>query len=475
MTVDEALQSAIDLQRAGKSGQAEAVYRRILDAHPDHAQSLHALGALCLQMGRTPDAVELFRRVAALHPGMPEAHNNFGGALIEQKLFEMSIPSLETAIKLRPDYAAAHCNLGNALLGMGRLDESEAAFRRNLELQPDSPEARNGLANVLYLRAETDRAIEMYQAAITLRPEYAKAHWNLGLALLMKGDLARGWPEYEWRWRMQDYIFRRNLNRPMWDGSDLAGRRILLHAEQGFGDTIQFARYMPMVADRGGKIVLACQRELQRLLQTAAPIEACVAPGEPLPPHDVQCGLLSLPYVFKTTLANVPNRTPYLRTEKGTWPSRLADERRLKIGLAWYGRPYPPGRSIPLEMFEPLGRVAGTRLISLQKGDAAKDVQSAPATLQLTDWSADLHDIADTAALIETLDLVITIDTAVAHLAGALGKPVWVLLKSVPDWRWLLAGDRTPWYPSMRLFRQNRPGDWPEPINEVARALETLL
>jgi Tfp pilus assembly protein PilF len=475
MTVDEAIQMASELERAGKSAQAEAIYRRILDAHPDHGKSLQCLAALCLRMGRSDQAIELFRRAAALHPESPEVHNNLGGALIEQRQFEQSLPSLQTAVMLRPDYASAHCNLGSALLGLGRLDESEAEFQRTLELLPDSVEARNGLANVLYQRGETDRAIEMYEAAISLSPDYAKAHWNMGLALLKKGDLARGWPEYEWRWRRHNYIFRHNLNRPMWDGSDLSGRRILLHAEQGLGDTIQFARYMPMVADRGGSIILACQEELRRLLQTAAKVETCIAPGDPLPPHDVQCGLLSLPYVFKTTLANVPAQVPYLQAEREPWRQRLADERRLKIGLAWAGRPTHQedrNRSIALARLAPLAAAKNVRFVSLQKGEAANQI--AAAAFGITDWTQELKDFSDTAGLIENLDLIITIDTAVAHLAGALGKPVWVLLQTVPDWRWMLKGDRTPWYPSMRLFRQPRPGDWTEPISRIVQALETM-
>jgi hypothetical protein len=318
--------------------------------------------------------------------------------------------------------------------------------------------------------------VEAFEKAITLRADYALAHWNLGLILLSLGDFQRGWAEYEWRWRRPEYARHDHFKRPRWDGTQLGRRRILLHTEQGFGDVIQFIRFVPKVVERGGKVILACHSELRRLLSKIEGVQQWIDPGETLPEFDVHCPLMSLPKVFGTTVQTVPGQAPYLAAGAELaerWRERVEGLPGRKVGLAWAGRPghgNDRNRSIRLNQLEKLGIVAGVSFVSLQKGEAAR--QQTPG-LTITDWTADLNDFADTAALIANLDLVIAVDTAVAHLAGALGKPVWVLLPFVPDWRWMLDREDSPWYPTMRLFRQPAIGDWETPISRIVEALKS--
>jgi len=298
--------------------------------------------------------------------------------------------------------------------------------------------------------------------------------------LLLQGDFKRGWQEHEWRWKCRDYPSpQRNFAQPLWDGSALERRTLLLHTEQGLGDAIQFIRYLPLVAQRGGKIIIECQAELRRLFQTM--LEKCpiVVRGDPLPAFDLHCPLLSLPLIFGTTLENIPQTVPYLHADAQDvkkWRERLDEHSpHLKMGLVWAGSPTNKNdrsRSIKLQSLAPLGQVPGVRLLSLQKGAAAAEAKTPPMGMELVDYTQELTDFADTAALIANLDLLISVDTAVVHLAGAMGKLVWTLLPFSPDWRWLLERENSPWYPTMRLFRQQVIGDWDNVITRVASALQ---
>jgi tetratricopeptide (TPR) repeat protein len=337
-----------------------------------------------------------------------------------------------------------HCNLGNTLLDKKQPKEAIAAFLRCIAINPTVPEA----------------------------------HYNYSLALLTLGDFQQGWEEYEYRLKCKGLFLRRDFTQPQWDGSPLEARTILLYAEQGVGDALQFIRYLPLVEQRGGRIIVECQAELQRLFQTTAERCQIVADGQPLPAFDLHCSLLSLPRVFQTTLANLPQTVPYLQAdaeETRKWQHRLADDSPIvKVGLAWAGNPdhkNDRNRSMKLARLAPLGQAPGVRFFSLQKGATAAQAKTPPPGMDLVDWTEELKDFADTAALIANLDLVIAVDTAVVHLAGAMGKPVWTLLPFVPDWRWLLEREDSPWYPTMRLFRQNSWGDWDSVITRVADAL----
>jgi Flp pilus assembly protein TadD len=400
------------------------------------------------------------------------------------------------AIALQPDYPEAHNNLGNTLLELGLFAEAEMSCREALRLRPDFPEALNGLGAALQNLGHTTQAEASYRAALRLRPDRAGPHSNLGHTLLLSGRFEEGWNEFEWRWKTRQLSgSARKFSAPLWHGEPIGDRAILLHAEQGLGDTLQFCRYVPVVA-AGARTILQVQAPLVRLLSTlpriaepgiAEPgIAKIVAWGDSLPPFDLHCPLLSLPRAFGTTLDTIPATTPYLTADPvlaAAWRERLACLVGLRVGLVWAGSSrseYPAlaavdrRRSIALDTMAPLGETPGVSLISLQKGEPAAQADHPPDGMALHDFTADLHDFVDTAALIDGLDLVISVDTAVAHLAGALGKPVWLLNRFDTCWRWLLNRDDSPWYPTLRQFRQPAPGEWTSVTCEVRDALTRL-
>jgi tetratricopeptide (TPR) repeat protein len=434
------LQHAAQLQVARRFKEAEEIYRDVLRQHPKQPDALHLLGVIYAQAERMQEAIELIKRAIAIRPNASEYHNNLGNIYIRQGLTEEAMAAFSRAVELRPDYTKALSNLGGVLKKTGRY----AA------------------------------AMHAYERAISVTPTSGEAHWNMGLLLLLQGQLKRGWAEYEYRFEVPELReTKRQCSQPRWDGSDLRGKTILLHAEQGFGDAIQFARYIPLVAQKNGRIVVEVQPELQRLFASIAGIDVLVARPNPLPAFDVHCPLMSLPHVFGTTLETIPDRIPYLAVPgalKELWGG-LAGTSRRKIGLVWAGNPThrnDRNRSIPPSILLELIRTTEADFISLQKPRANDGMPNG----QLTDFTDELTDFADTAAVIENLDLVIAVDTAVAHLAGALGKPAWVLVPNAPDWRWLLDRDNSPWYPTVRLFRQPRPGDWSAVVLAVADQLK---
>jgi hypothetical protein len=371
-------------------------------------------------------------------------------------------------------------NLAVSKQHSGNLPEAERLYRALLAHHPDMAEAHFNLGTILDATGRWHDAIAAFRQAAKLRPDLAVAHWNLGLTLLRQGDYPAGWPEWEWRWNVPDLRLNRlQCRQPQWDGAELAGKRILLYAEQGFGDTIQFARYVPLVAARGGIVTLGCPTELFNLFSRLPGVETCLPqPGTAPASFSVHASLPSLPRIFGTTLATIPQNIPYMHADPAKierWRARMTGTNTKKIGLVWAGRPTHRGdreRSLPLAALADLPALPGIQWFSLQKGDAAQQARTAP--FELTDWTNELIDFSDTAALIANLDLVISVDTSVAHLAGAMGKPVWVLLPFVPDWRWLLERGDSPWYPTMRLFRQTTSGDWQTPLAQLHKALQSL-
>jgi tetratricopeptide (TPR) repeat protein len=507
---------AIALAQDSQPAEALATMRKAVDVSPN-PRSLNNLGVMLMKMDRAEEAIGIFDRALAQAPNYAEAHNNLANALMQTRRTMEAVAAFERAIALKPDYFQAHnnlsyalsmlrrypeaiaacrkslalepdnaqglTNLGVALEGDGQFDEAIAISQKALQIQPDLPEPYLTLSKAFSEKDQIPEAIAAARKAISLRPDFASAHFNLSTLLLSIGEFTEGWREHESRVKAEHLqLVPREFSRPRWDGNDLAGRRILLHCEQGFGDAIQFVRYAPIVAARGGEVILECRPELVRLFHSVASVKVWVILGQNFPEHDVYYPLLSLPMLFDTTPATIPAAVPYIRAETGAaaaWKDRLAKEPGLKIGpkvgLVWGGSKVPePDRSIPLEQFAALARIPNVRLISLQKGPAAQEARNPPAGLSLIDWTAELNDFADTAALISQLDLVITIDTSVAHLAGALGKPVWVLLRRAADWRWLLDRADSPWYPTMRLFRQTIYRDWKAPIREVIQQLRRL-
>jgi tetratricopeptide (TPR) repeat protein len=432
----------IFLQGRGQLAEAEACYRRAIELVPNFAAAMSNLGAVLAERGRLEEASGWYSRAIAERADFPDAHNNLGATMAKLDRVEEAEALHRRAIALKPDFADAHYNLGVALHGQGRFDEALAG----------------------------------YAEAVRLNPDYVDARWNRAFLLLTMGRFAEGWREHEWRWRRKHQP-PRSFPQPLWKGEPIDGRTILLHNEQGTGDTLQFVRYAPLVAARGARVLLQVQRPLARLVRASldSGIEV-LAEGDLLPPFDLHSPLLSLPLCLATTLENIPARIPYLAADPAAaarWRARIGPAPGLKVGLVWAGNAQHKNdrnRSIALERLLPVIDEVKARWFSLQVGERAGDLtRLAPG--RISNLADRFIDFAETAAVIDNLDLVISVDTAVAHLAGALGKPVWVLLPAVPDWRWLLGRADSPWYPTARLFRQPARGDW----DSVMRALREAL
>lgn len=456
----------------GKLEQAAALFERAIAGDPKYFQAYLNLGNVRASEGRYEEAARNFGKVIELVPVFAPAHNNLANALKHLGRIAAAEESLKKSIELDPGYAEAYDNLGLLCLREGRFVEAEANFRRTLALKPGSAAALNNLGVCYRDQGMLEKAVECYDRAFALAPEYGETRWNRAIAWLLAGDLERGWPEYEWRWKRSDFAaIKPEFPLPAWDGGPLAGRTIFVSSEQGIGDTIQFVRYAPVLADRGARVLFGCQPELLTVLAGVRGIAALVPIGGAIPPFDTYASLLSVPGLCRTTLATIPAEVPYIRAEPervGRWAERLRPLTGLRVGIAWRGNPKhlnDHNRSCPARFFRPLLAVPGVSAVSLQKEATAGEIQELAGALDL---APELADFADTAAAIENLDLVIAVDTAAVHLAGALAKPVWVLLAYAPDWRWMLAREDGPWYPSARLFRQAKPRDWPELMARVA-------
>jgi tetratricopeptide (TPR) repeat protein len=465
------------LAREGKQEEARGCYQRALVLNPDSMEALCNLGNLFCACGKHEEAKACYERAIALRPDIAEVHNNLGVVFRELGMSGEAQTCHERALVLKVDYADAHNNLGIVFRDQGRMDQSVTCHERALALKPDYSEAYNNLGNTRRSQGRLEEARKCHEQALALNSNNVEAKWNLSLVELLTGDFAAGWRDYEIRSRRKKNATR-SFAEPLWRGEPLHGARILLHAEQGLGDTVQFLRYALLVQDAGGTVILDVQRSLLRLAAELPGIAALVATGDPLPPFEWHCPLMSLPAAFQTSIESIPSQVPYLHlpadaritAENLEWP-----EDGLRVGLVWSGNPLFPEdrlRSIPLSGFEALLALHGVHFFSLQMGPAASQLSEVGA--RVIDLQHAIGDMADTAALIDKLDLVITVDTAVAHLAGALGKPVWVLLPFAPDWRWLMDRADSPWYPTMRLFRQPKFGEWDPVLERVRGELEAL-
>jgi hypothetical protein len=440
------------------------------------------LGLVAMSIGRNDLGLEYIGQALAIRPTVAEYYGNYGLALARSGRGDQAMAIYQKALALRPDYPEAHHNLGNALDKKDRWHEAIAEYRIALALRPEFPEALADLGASLHDLGEYDEAIAVYQKTLALDPKLARAHLNMAIAMMLKGDLRQGFEHYDWRWDVSELGIRaRSFEQPIWDGSDLAGRRILLHAEQGFGDVIQMVRYVPAVAARGGEVWLECRTDLHRTLKNFPGIKRLIDADHPNYNFDLHCPMMSLPRRFQTTLETIPADIPYLRADPAlakVWRARFsANDSRLRVGLVWAGSAVhykDRRRSMPLSKLAPLANVPGVQFYMLQKGPPAEQASSPPPGLSMIDWTGDLNYFADTAGLLENLDLIVTADTSVVHLAGAMGKPAWVFIPYVPDWRWMLKREDSPWYPSLRLFRQEIMDDWQAPIDNVARELTKL-
>jgi Tfp pilus assembly protein PilF len=467
------------LHEQGRPQEAEACLREAIRLHPEYAEAHNNLAGTLQQQKRLEEAEDCLRNALRLRPDFPAARNNLGTILQAQGRPEEAERCLREVVRLNPEYSQAYDNLGNALRGQGRLEEAERCLREALRLNPEYPQAHNNLGTLLREQSRLEEAEACFHEAVRLKPDYAEAHMNLGMVSLLLGNFSAGWTEYEWRLQCKPHPGQA-LPQPLWDGAPLGGRTILLHADRGLGDTLQFIRYAPLVQQRGGNVVAACPRPLARLLRTCPGVGHLAVERSALPAFDVQAALGSLPGIFRTALTTIPAEVPYLFANGELveqWNRELRSVQAFKVGIAWQGNPEHMDdrqRSISLSYFAPLASVEGVQLFSLQKGRGTEQLSALANRLPVTDLDERLHDFMDTAAVVKNLDLVITADTAVAHLAGALSVPVWMALPFSPDWRWLLGREDTPWYPTMRLFRQIERGNWEEVFQRITAALREM-
>ena len=463
--------------------EAAVAFREALACSPDCAEAWLNLGHLAELRGRYADAITQYRHALAANPVLPEAHLNLGNALLKTGQPDAALAAYRAALVVRPDYAEAHLNLGNILQLQGQLDAALACYERVLEIRPNCAEAHVNLGKIHRSRNQLPAALAACRRALALKPELPQAHLNEAMVHLVAGDLRAGWPKCEYRWLLAETPKQRVLPAPVWGGdAPLTGKTILLHAEQGLGDTLQFVRYVPLVAARGATIHLEVQPSLKSLLAALPGVAAVHAFGEELPRFDFHCPLMSLPLAFSTGLESIPATVPYLRLpadRDARWRDLLGPASGLRVGLVWAGNPGHPNdrnRSIPFSAFRAIcAPLNGARFFNLKIEACRDDVTALADTADVVDYAEFVHDFSDTAALVAQMDLIISVDTSVAHLAGALGKPVWLLLPFSPDWRWLLAREDSPWYPTMRLFRQPQIADWDTVLCRVRAELERLV
>ena len=482
------LRQAIARHRAGDVSQAVAVYQRLLAADPRNPDALHMLGVALAQRGALTEAVPLMRAAAQLCLASAMMHLNLGNALSALERYDEALQCYQRVTALEPRNGQAHVRGGIALAKLGRLAEAQSSFARGVVSNPRDPDAHYNLGNLHGLERRHQQAVASFSRALELFPGHSDARFNLALLKLLHGELREGWELYEERFAIDA---RRGAGRrlavPRWTGKEpMAGRRILLWAERGLGDTLQFCRYAPQVRDLGAAVTLEVQPRLEALLAGQFAGIRVVRAKEPAGELDYECPLLSLPRAFGTDLTTIPGQVPYLRVESASverWAQRLPPDGTLRVGIAWQGnmeaeRNWARGRSLPLSALEPLARRPGVRLVSLQTGPGAAELDAVNFADRIVSFGQALDGEAgaftDTAAIMMSLDLVISSDSAVAHLAGALGVPVWVALHATSEWRWLLDRSDSPWYPTMRLFRQRAPGDWQAVVNELCRALSEL-
>jgi tetratricopeptide (TPR) repeat protein len=468
---------ALALAALERWGEALASLDRAEALAPPQAEALVARGDALAGLGRRDEALSAYDAAIAMKPGHVNAHNNSGVLLAAMGRPEDAIARYDRALALDPRSARAYANRSAARLALKHPVEALADGDRAVQLAPDFPEAHNNRGRALADLQRIDEALAAYDRAIELRPGFADAIGNRGLLRLLAGEFARGWPDYEHRWRSSDGPAVRWAEHPRWTGeAPLAGKTVLLHAEQGYGDAIQFARYADLVRRRGARLLLEVPAPLAPLMRRLDPAVEILVRDEPPPPFDLQCPLLSLPSAFGTDLESIPWSGPYLSAgpeRARTWRERLGPGGQPRIGLVWSGNPHhnnDRNRSLPAALAARLC-MPGLQVVCLQTQFRDGDVERLEQAAGAGWFHAPLADFADTAALLDACDLVISVDTSVAHLAGAMGKPVWILLPFAPDWRWMLGRGDSPWYPSARLWRQPAPGDWDRVIDQAAEAL----
>jgi tetratricopeptide (TPR) repeat protein len=511
--VEVQLHYGLLLMEQAKYQDAVKVFQNVIQLQPNNHEAYYHLGNACSELGDSVQAVTAYSRAVELKPDYAEALNNFGNALNNQGVLAQAMIYYRRAIEAQPNYVMAYNNIALAYVKTGDLNAAEQNYRLAIALKPDYAEALNNLGIIFRLRGEFEESKKWYLQALAVQPNYAAAinnfanalkdtghiaesipyyqkainlddtpdlHHNLALALLAIGRYDEGWREYERRWQTKQLsVGHRGFDQPQWHGENAEDKTLLVHAEQGFGDTLQFCRYVPLAKERGLKVILEVQPPLVRLMYSLPGVDAVVCRGEALPSFDLHCPTLSLPFAFKTQPDNPPANVPYLFAEEKRarlWGERMKDTTgKLRVGLVWAGsgRVHSPDliatdrrRSVTPDLLAPLMEVAGVQFYSLQKTGVPS-----PQSFGLIDYMSECEDFADTAALVSNLDLVISVDTAMVHLTGALGKPIWVLNRFDTCWRWLQEREDSLWYPTLRLFRQTTAGEWISVIQHVKEAL----
>jgi Flp pilus assembly protein TadD len=465
------------LRQSGRLESAITSFKEAIRLNPMLAVAHNNLGIALAACKDFSQAIESYRRAIQIQPDYAEAHGNLGNALKESRRFDEAVAECRTAVSIKPQNAEFHNQLGAALAESGEIDEAVGEYKTAIHLDPRHADAHSNMGNALAAQGRVQDAVASCETAVRLRPDSVPAHWNFAVALLRAGDYQRGWAEHEWRLKSPVRGFGPRFTQPAWDGSALDGRTILLHAEQGFGDTIQFARFIKQIAMMGGQIILECPRELLRLLRDSAGVDRVIGRGDELPHFDVHAPLMSLPLIFGTLLETIPASVPYLGVSDALitrWKERLVESAggapTIHVGLCCIGNAahrYDRDRSIRFAEFAPLA-TAGVTFHSLHTEPLSESVIG---QMRLVDHSRELIDFTETAALLANLDHVVSVDTAVAHLSGALGISTSVLLPAVPDWRWMMHRQDNAWYPTLRLYRQKRRGQWSDVMQRVARSL----
>lgn len=494
---DTLLKIGLSQLQSGELSDAEETLRALIRLRPDDATAYSTLGNVLKRLKKFEEAVGCHERSVSLSPLSSEAHSNLASAYLSWGNKERAMEEYRRAVDLQPDSAELHFNLGTALQKSERYEAACESFRTALKLKPDHAYAEMNLGSSLKALGRINESVIHLRHAVKLAPDLPDAHWNLALALLIAGDYPNGLKEYEWRLKIPDIPVRK-FPQPLWDGSFQPVKTLLIHAEQGMGDVLQFVRYAALASKRVGRVILDCHGPLSRLLSGMNGIDKVISTGKPLPVFDLHLPLLSLPGVLGTDLDNIPDNIPYMKPDSGLidkWRSKVNGE-NYRIGLVWAGNPRHEddhNRSIKLSSFAGLLKMPEVTFYSLQKTGAGirgqvdttrfrgvrdkTEVENTKAMgryegLNLIDAGPELTDFAETAALIANLDLIISVDTAVAHLAGAMGRPVWLLLPFAPDWRWMLGREDTPWYPGMKIFRQSSPGGWDGVLEDVRQELK---
>ncbi len=517
-SIIQELKTAVLNHQAGNIQQAEVRYRSILQIEKNQPEALHGLGIIAFQSKKYGEALGFISKAIEHKPDAPQFHYNLGLVLVALKKQEEAIQAFQHAIKFKTDFADAYYNLALAQKKQNQFEDAIKNFQQSIQFSSDNANAWYNLGNIFKTLNQHETAVECYRQtikrnpgfdktynnmalvqqeqgrmdeairnnrhALHLKPEFAEYHWNLSIALLLNGELSEGWKEYEWRFMRAelDTTYPYQFGIPRWDGSSFKDKRLFVHSEQGMGDTLQFIRYLPLVKSLGGTVIFETYGPLFNLLKGFPGVDELVelAPDRSLPEKcDFHVPLMSLAHVFGTTIHTIPSSLPYIfssHKKADQWKACI-NGKEFKVGIVWAGKPEhenDQNRSCMLEHFTVLAGIPGLKLCGLQKGAGTRQTASLDEKMHMINFDAELIDFSDTAAAIENLDLIISVDTAVAHLAGAMGKPVWTLLPFAPDWRWMLERNDSPWYPTMRLFRQKNHGDWDSVFKLIALELEKL-